>query len=80
MRCVALGTGAPLAGVEIEWRTGASSEPHESRARTDELGVLHLKMPEQNVELRCAGDLGAWTTIAWSAGASASTVALRPAP
>jgi hypothetical protein len=80
LRCVDTATGALLANVDIEWRTGLPNYEVIAHAQTDAQGLVHLKMPEQNVELRCVGDTGAFTTIAWSAGSGPLTVALHRVP
>ncbi len=80
LRCVDVSGGAVLANVEIEWRTGLGGKELSAKARTDAAGLLHLRMPDQNVEIRCVGDSGAFTTIAWCAGNGPLTVALRRAP
>ncbi len=80
LRCVDVSGGAVLANVEIEWRTGLGGKELTAKARTDAAGLLHLRMPDQNVETRCVGDVGAFTMIAWGAGNGPLTVALRRAP
>ena len=80
MRCVDVSGGAVLANVEVEWRTGLCGKELTAKARTDAAGLLQLRMPDQNVEIRCVGDNGPFTTIAWGAGNGPLTVALRRAP
>jgi RNA polymerase sigma-70 factor (ECF subfamily) len=80
LRCVGSANGAPLANVDVEWRTGGGGYQLVAHAKTDAQGLVHLKMPEQNVDVRCVGDTGAFTTIAWSAGSGPLTVALHHAP
>jgi hypothetical protein len=80
LRCLDTATSALLANVDVEWRTGLPNYEVVAHALTDSQGLLHLKMPEQNVEFRCVGDTGSYTTIAWSAGSGPLTVALHHAP
>jgi hypothetical protein len=81
LRCIDASTGAVLADLEIEWRTAlGGDEPVVAKARTDAQGLLHLRMPDQQVELRCVGATGAFTTISWGAGTGPAIVSLPRAP
>jgi RNA polymerase sigma-70 factor (ECF subfamily) len=77
LRCVDATTGAALASTAIELRTGPAGREHTATRTTDAEGILHLQMPEQNVELRRSGNTGSFTTIAWSAGNGPLSVALH---
>jgi hypothetical protein len=51
-----------------------------AKARTDGAGLLHLRMPDQQIELRCVGDSGAFTAVSWGPGTGPLNVSLRRAP
>jgi hypothetical protein len=80
LRCVDAASGAPLADVEVEWLTGAGGEELVSKARTDAQGLVHLRMPDQQVGFRCVGDPGERVGISWGAGTGPLSVVLRRAP
>ncbi|MEO6708554.1 MAG: hypothetical protein ABI054_06800, partial [Planctomycetota bacterium] len=80
LRCVDAQSGAILANVEIEWRTAFGGEELISKARTDAAGLLHLRMPDQEIAVRCVGYAGESTLLSWGAGTGALSVSLQRAP